>query len=63
MENKIQFGVTELSEIELRDINGGGFAHDVGIAIRFLSFGCGVGTMVALIDYGANKAICDCDKK
>ena len=62
MKNPIN-NLNELSADELTNTLGGGFAFDVGRAIRFLtitaSYGgaCGVGTGMAIIDFCSNMVI------
>jgi len=48
-----------MSTDQLRDINGGGFAYDVGRIIRFLGISAGqpIGTLNALADWEINKII------
>jgi hypothetical protein len=49
--------ITELSTDQAREINGGGFAYDLGRAIRFLGLsGAGITVHNALVDWWINDA-------
>ena len=58
MENTAHFSTMDAGQ--MRQVNGGGFAYDVGRVLRFLSIaGNGIGgtATLAIIDWEVNKII------
>lgn len=56
MENRDLFSTMDAER--MKQVNGGGFAYDVGRVIRFIGLsGTGYNTWYAIIDWEINKAI------
>ena len=61
MENLISSAELKvLNENEIREVAGGGFAHDVGRAFRFFAMAAVYGVPTAITDAVSNSMECNC---